>query len=105
LTDDDNETLAGLLRPGNAAADTAARTWLDRDPARAHAIHENGMQSLMIGLGLVPFDAVELELPEGSLLAFYTDGLVETRNDDIDVAMHRLGANLAAHAGRPLPTC
>nr|WTB28787.1 SpoIIE family protein phosphatase [Streptomyces sp. NBC_00830] len=55
-----------------------------------------------LGIGLVPFDAVELELSEGSVFAFYTDGLVETRDDDIDVGMHRLGATLAAHAGRPL---
>ncbi|MEV6297013.1 SpoIIE family protein phosphatase [Streptomyces sp. NPDC051896] len=50
---------------------------------------------LGLGLGLVPFDAVEVELPEGSLLAFYTDGLVESRDDDIDVGMHRLGTTLA----------
>ncbi|GAA3484505.1 SpoIIE family protein phosphatase [Streptomyces yanii] len=50
---------------------------------------------LGLGLGLVPFDAVEVELSEGSLLAFYTDGLVESRADDIDVGMRRLGAALA----------
>ncbi|MGW4518381.1 SpoIIE family protein phosphatase [Streptomyces sp. NPDC004393] len=50
---------------------------------------------LGLGLGLVPFDAVEVELPEGSLLAFYTDGLVESRDDDIDVGLHRLGTVLA----------
>ncbi|WP_234020812.1 SpoIIE family protein phosphatase [Streptomyces sp. 142MFCol3.1] len=50
---------------------------------------------LGLGLGLVPFGAVEVELPEGSLLAFYTDGLVESRDDDIDAGMHRLGAALA----------
>ncbi|MGW2936619.1 SpoIIE family protein phosphatase [Streptomyces sp. NPDC001156] len=50
---------------------------------------------LGLGLGLVPFESVELELPEGSLLAFYTDGLVESRDDDIDVGLHRLGAVLA----------
>ncbi|MEU8975515.1 SpoIIE family protein phosphatase [Streptomyces monashensis] len=49
-----------------------------------------------LGLGLgVPFEAVELELSEGSLLALYTDGLVETRDDDIDVGMRRLGTALA----------
>ena len=49
-----------------------------------------------LGLGLgVPFESVELELPEGSLLALYTDGLVETRDDDISAGMHRLGAALA----------
>ncbi|MEU1600480.1 SpoIIE family protein phosphatase [Streptomyces sp. NPDC005708] len=50
---------------------------------------------LGLGLGLVPFDAVEVELSEGSLLAFYTDGLVESRDDDIDVGMDRLGTALA----------
>ncbi|MER7841049.1 SpoIIE family protein phosphatase [Streptomyces sp. NPDC096040] len=50
---------------------------------------------LGLGLGLVPFESVELELPEGSLLAFYSDGLVESRDDDIDVGLHRLGAALA----------
>jgi PAS domain S-box-containing protein len=49
---------------------------------------------LGIGLG-VPFEAVELELPEGSLLALYTDGLIETRDHDIDVGMRRLGTALA----------
>ncbi|MGI5514622.1 SpoIIE family protein phosphatase [Streptomyces sp. CA-106131] len=49
-----------------------------------------------LGLGLgVPFEAVTLELPEGSLLALYTDGLIETRDDDIDAGMHRLGTALA----------
>lgn len=48
-----------------------------------------------LGLGLVSFEAVELELPEGSVLAFYTDGLVETRDQDIDVGMDRLATVLA----------
>ncbi|MGW1545142.1 SpoIIE family protein phosphatase [Streptomyces sp. NPDC002309] len=49
---------------------------------------------LGIGLG-IPFQSVEKELPEGSLLALYTDGLVETRDADIEEGMHRLGAALA----------
>ncbi|MGW8955906.1 SpoIIE family protein phosphatase [Streptomyces sp. NPDC055709] len=49
---------------------------------------------LGIGLG-VSFEAVELELPEGSLIALYTDGLIETRDHDIDEGMHRLGTALA----------
>ncbi|MFF3518133.1 SpoIIE family protein phosphatase [Streptomyces sp. NPDC002573] len=56
---------------------------------------------LGLGLGLVPFESVELELPEKSLLAFYTDGLVESRDEDIDVGLHRLGAALA-QPGAPL---
>ncbi|MGW9030544.1 SpoIIE family protein phosphatase [Streptomyces sp. NPDC055722] len=50
---------------------------------------------LGLGLGLVPFESAELELPEGSLLALYSDGLIESRDDDIDVGLHRLGAVLA----------
>ncbi|MEU1199855.1 SpoIIE family protein phosphatase [Streptomyces sp. NPDC005813] len=49
---------------------------------------------LGIGLG-DPFEAVELELPEGSLLALYTDGLIETRDRDIEEGMDRLGSVLA----------
>ncbi|WP_051865006.1 SpoIIE family protein phosphatase [Streptomyces griseus] len=37
-----------------------------------------------LGLGGLPFESVEFELPEGSLLALYTDGLVESRGHDID---------------------
>ncbi|MDX3077807.1 SpoIIE family protein phosphatase [Streptomyces sp. MI02-7b] len=51
---------------------------------------------LGLGLGLGdPFQSVELELPEGSLIAFYTDGLVESRDHDIDDGMNSLGAALA----------
>ncbi|MFG3064083.1 SpoIIE family protein phosphatase [Streptomyces sp. NPDC048231] len=49
---------------------------------------------LGVGLG-EPFDSVELELDEGSLLALYTDGLIETRDHDIEEGMHRLGNALA----------
>ncbi|GGV88564.1 hypothetical protein GCM10010228_72960 [Streptomyces massasporeus] len=37
-----------------------------------------------LGIGGLPFEATELELPEGSLLALYTDGLVESRELDVD---------------------
>ncbi|WP_328884887.1 SpoIIE family protein phosphatase [Streptomyces sp. NBC_00316] len=49
---------------------------------------------LGIGLG-AHFESVELELPEGSLLALYTDGLVETRGHDIEEGMDRLATALA----------
>ncbi|WP_416384753.1 SpoIIE family protein phosphatase [Streptomyces sp. 3212.3] len=52
---------------------------------------------LGVGLG-IPFEAVELDLPEGTQLALYTDGLVESRDHDLDVGMKRLGAALA-HPG------
>ncbi|MGY5117569.1 SpoIIE family protein phosphatase [Streptomyces sp. 900105755] len=50
---------------------------------------------LGLGLGLVPFESVELDLPEGSVLAFFSDGLVESRDEDIDVGLRRLGSALA----------
>ncbi|WP_244190612.1 ATP-binding SpoIIE family protein phosphatase [Streptomyces caeruleatus] len=40
-----------------------------------------------LGLGGLPFEAVDIELPEGSLLALYTDGLIEARERDIDVGL------------------
>ncbi|MFI9615577.1 sodium/proline symporter PutP [Streptomyces sp. NPDC052023] len=53
-----------------------------------------------LGLGYLPFQSVELELTEGSLVALYTDGLVESVDPDIDIGLSRLGAALA----EPLPT-
>ncbi|MEU0007764.1 SpoIIE family protein phosphatase [Streptomyces sp. NPDC006314] len=50
-----------------------------------------------LGLGGLPFEAVETELPEGSLLALYTDGLFEARKHDIDEALDKMFAAL----GRP----
>ncbi|MEU8827728.1 SpoIIE family protein phosphatase [Streptomyces sp. NPDC048636] len=43
-----------------------------------------------LGAAVPPFDTVDLTLPEGSLLAFYTDGLVESVERDIDEGMERL---------------
>ncbi|WP_405833577.1 SpoIIE family protein phosphatase [Streptomyces sp. NBC_01176] len=56
---------------------------------------------LPLGVGPASFEAVDLELPEGSVIAFYTDGLVETRDQDIDAGIRRLGAALA-RPDRPL---
>ncbi|MEU0933751.1 SpoIIE family protein phosphatase [Embleya sp. NPDC005971] len=54
-----------------------------------------------LGLGGLPFESAEFELPEGSLLVLYTDGLVETRDRDVDTGMDRLRAALA-EPDRPL---
>ncbi|WP_405764486.1 serine/threonine-protein phosphatase [Streptomyces sp. NBC_00080] len=53
-----------------------------------------------LGLGGVPFEAAEFELPEGSLLALYTDGLVESRDHDVDAGLARLRQALV----RPAPS-
>ncbi|ARF58139.1 SpoIIE family protein phosphatase [Streptomyces gilvosporeus] len=58
-----------------------------------------------LGLGGLPFEAVDLHLPEGSSLVLYTDGLVEDRERDIDTGLRTL-ATVLAHPGRtPDETC
>ncbi|MEU9145936.1 SpoIIE family protein phosphatase [Streptomyces sp. NPDC048349] len=58
-----------------------------------------------LGLGGLPFEAAELELAEGSLLALYTDGLVEDRGRDLDEGFSRLREALS-RPGRSLEeTC
>ncbi|WSV50751.1 SpoIIE family protein phosphatase [Streptomyces decoyicus] len=48
-----------------------------------------------LGLGTLPFESVELELAEGSLIALYTNGLIETCDRDIGVGLSRLSGALA----------
>ncbi|MGW7051680.1 SpoIIE family protein phosphatase [Streptomyces sp. NPDC054887] len=48
-----------------------------------------------LGLGGLPFESMEIELPVGSLLALFTDGLVEARDRDIDHGLDTLGRILA----------
>ncbi|OQR61483.1 phosphatase [Streptomyces maremycinicus] len=43
-----------------------------------------------LGLGGLPFEAAEFDIPEGSLLALYTDGLVEARGHDVDAGLDGL---------------
>jgi PAS domain S-box-containing protein len=43
-----------------------------------------------LGLGGLPFEAVRIEMGEGSLLALYTDGLIEAPGRDIDVGLDLL---------------
>lgn len=51
-----------------------------------------------IGLGLMSFESTEFEVPEGSVIALYTDGLVERRDADIDVGLDRLRVALSRAA-------
>ncbi|WP_187414464.1 SpoIIE family protein phosphatase [Nonomuraea sp. PA05] len=53
-----------------------------------------------IGVGLGAFGSRDLHLPAGTLLALYTDGLIETRHADLDAGMARLGDALARAALR-----
>ncbi|MFC9503784.1 SpoIIE family protein phosphatase [Streptomyces sp. NPDC057002] len=58
-----------------------------------------------LGLGGLPFDAVEVDLPEGSQLVLYTDGLIEDRNRDVDVVLEQLRTALAHPERAPEDTC
>ncbi|MPY50473.1 ATP-binding SpoIIE family protein phosphatase, partial [Streptomyces acidicola] len=53
-----------------------------------------------LGLGgSLPFETAALQLPEGSLLALFTDGLIEDRHRDLDAGLDLLRGALA-HPGR-----
>ncbi|MFD5428921.1 SpoIIE family protein phosphatase [Streptomyces sp. NPDC127084] len=43
-----------------------------------------------LGVGVLPYENVELDLPDGSVLALFTDGVVEDRGQDIDSGIDRL---------------
>ncbi|MFI9751389.1 SpoIIE family protein phosphatase [Streptomyces collinus] len=58
-----------------------------------------------LGLGGLPFDAVEVGLPEGSQLVLYTDGLIEDRNRDVDAVLEQLREALAHPERAPEATC
>ncbi|MDC2948045.1 ATP-binding SpoIIE family protein phosphatase [Streptomyces heilongjiangensis] len=53
----------------------------------------------MLGVGGLPFESTELDLPEGSVLALYTDGLVEARDRDVDTGTAALRASLSGPVG------
>ncbi|WP_327369574.1 SpoIIE family protein phosphatase [Streptomyces sp. NBC_01217] len=54
-----------------------------------------------LGLGGLPYEATEFQLPQGSLLAFFTDGLVQAAGEDIDVGLGVL-ADILVQSRRPL---
>ncbi|MBT2471314.1 SpoIIE family protein phosphatase [Streptomyces sp. ISL-66] len=51
-----------------------------------------------LGLGGLPFETIEVELPEWSILALYTDGLLQARDHDIDEALDNMFTALARPA-------
>ncbi|MGW6402531.1 SpoIIE family protein phosphatase [Streptomyces sp. NPDC055134] len=54
-----------------------------------------------LGLGGLPFESAEIPLAEGTVIALYTDGLIEAAARDVDVGFERLCFALA-HPDRPL---
>ncbi|MFE9724867.1 SpoIIE family protein phosphatase [Streptomyces sp. NPDC005794] len=59
-----------------------------------------------LGLGGMPFETLDVQLPQDSRLVLYTDGLVEDRRRDIDEGLELLRDTLSGHPGRtPEETC
>ncbi|GAA3838959.1 SpoIIE family protein phosphatase [Streptomyces phyllanthi] len=58
-----------------------------------------------LGLGGLPFETTELRVPEGSEIALYTDGLIESPTADIDDGLRRLKDAFARPAPSPDARC
>ncbi|MGW7444295.1 SpoIIE family protein phosphatase [Kitasatospora sp. NPDC054795] len=58
-----------------------------------------------LGLTALPYETTRLDLPEGSLLVLYTDGLVESRDHDIDTGMQLLRETVAYPQRTPEQAC
>ncbi|MFD6112520.1 SpoIIE family protein phosphatase [Streptomyces yangpuensis] len=120
-SDDPDDTDAGLPLPGGPAGATCLYAVYDpvtRTCAMASAGHPppavvspDGTVEYVelspgppLGVGGWPFEPVERELPPGSVLALYTDGLIERGEGDIDHGMRDLADRLLRSdvLGRPL---
>ncbi|MFF4169375.1 SpoIIE family protein phosphatase [Streptomyces sp. NPDC001744] len=49
-----------------------------------------------LGVSGLPFETAEIDVAPGSILALYTDGLIETRERDVDEGMAELARRLSA---------
>ncbi|WSQ13280.1 SpoIIE family protein phosphatase [Streptomyces sp. NBC_01231] len=58
-----------------------------------------------LGLGGLPFESLELDVPAGSLLALYTDGLIEAGHRDVDEGLQALSTVLADCGASLETTC
>ncbi|MGW0827853.1 SpoIIE family protein phosphatase [Streptomyces sp. NPDC002845] len=58
-----------------------------------------------LGLGGLPFESVDLDIPEGSELVLYSDGLIEDRARDIDEGLALLQDALRQRCRTPDETC
>jgi PAS domain S-box-containing protein len=57
---------------------------------------------VMLGAGPSHYPAIDMQLPTGSVLALYTDGLIEHPGQDITTGMSHLARTLAASPARSL---
>ncbi len=83
---------AGHLPPVVVSPDGVART-IELPPG------------MPLGVGGADFESVEISIPEGSLLALYTDGLVERRGEDIEDGLKLLCETLSGRDRSPEQTC
>jgi serine phosphatase RsbU (regulator of sigma subunit) len=58
-----------------------------------------------LGVGGYPFETTEIDLPEGSLLALYTDGLIATREHDTRAGVEALAQALTGAVPSLEATC
>ncbi|MGW6793978.1 SpoIIE family protein phosphatase [Streptomyces chartreusis] len=58
-----------------------------------------------LGIGGLPFESAEVKLPEGSILALYTDGLIESRQQDMGTGLDRLLRELSGVHASPDALC
>ncbi|MFJ9561049.1 SpoIIE family protein phosphatase [Streptomyces fuscichromogenes] len=58
-----------------------------------------------LGLGGLPFESAEVTLPEGTVLAMFTDGLITSRHRDPDTGRRLLHEALAAYSDSLDETC
>lgn len=73
--------------PGTAPSPGRATRRPSWSPRRAPRTSWTSPAGPPLGLGGLPFETVEVELPEWSILALYTDGLLQAREHDIDEAL------------------
>jgi anti-sigma regulatory factor (Ser/Thr protein kinase) len=71
------------------------------DPATGRISHPDIPAGPPLGLGGLPFESAEFTLAEGSLVALFTDGLIQGRSRDRDAQLDALHRVLAEHH-RPL---
>ncbi|WP_028814404.1 SpoIIE family protein phosphatase [Streptomyces flavidovirens] len=91
------DPVSGLCRMARAGHPSPAVV----DPAAGSVTFPDLPAGPPLGLGGLPFETAELKLPEGSLVALFTDGLVQSRERDLADQLDGLRSVLTEHR-RPL---
>ncbi|WP_308119030.1 serine/threonine-protein phosphatase [Streptomyces sp. JJ38] len=92
--------VCSLASAGHVLPAVATPSGGDGAPSRSVAFPDASIGP-PLGLGGLPFETTEFELPEGSLLALFTDGLVRSRTRDVDAARAALCDVLTRAPGSP----